>query len=89
MVIFGSEDQIYEPASEALAAYQDVPGARTATIDGAGHSPNVERPEETARLILEFTADAGDDTAESLPRDVGLKGKKGNRGKKRGPRKKG
>jgi pimeloyl-ACP methyl ester carboxylesterase len=53
MVIFGSEDQVYDPTS-SLAAYDDVPGARLETVDGAGHSPNVEKPKETARLIEEF-----------------------------------
>jgi pimeloyl-ACP methyl ester carboxylesterase len=66
LVIFGTEDQIYD-AEEAVAAYEDVPGARTALIDGAGHSPNVEQPRRTARLILEFAQDPGDE-AESPPR---------------------
>jgi pimeloyl-ACP methyl ester carboxylesterase len=58
MVIFGSEDQVYDP-SAALSAYRDVPGARLETIDGAGHSPNVEKPRETARLIDAFAASGG------------------------------
>ena len=53
LVIFGADDQIYD-ARESLSAYADVPGARTEQIAGAGHSPNVERPEETAKLILDF-----------------------------------
>jgi pimeloyl-ACP methyl ester carboxylesterase len=53
LAIFGAEDQIYE-SKEALAAYAKVPGARTALIPGAGHSPNVERPARTAALILGF-----------------------------------
>jgi pimeloyl-ACP methyl ester carboxylesterase len=57
MVIFGPEDQIYD-AAPALAAYDDVPGARTEMIDGAGHSPNVEKTEQTAKLIEEFAAGA-------------------------------
>jgi pimeloyl-ACP methyl ester carboxylesterase len=60
MVIFGSEDQLYDDPTEALAAYEDVPGVQTAEIEGAGHSPNVERPEETAALIREFAANASD-----------------------------
>jgi pimeloyl-ACP methyl ester carboxylesterase len=57
LVIFGAEDQIYD-APEALRAYADVPGSRTELIDGAGHSPNVERPARTARLVLEFAGSA-------------------------------
>jgi pimeloyl-ACP methyl ester carboxylesterase len=53
LAIFGAEDQIYE-AEPALAVYAKVPGAQTALIPGAGHSPNVEKPMRTATLILEF-----------------------------------
>jgi hypothetical protein len=31
----------------------------------------VEKPQETARLVLEFAADASDDSIEAPPRDVG------------------
>jgi len=53
LAIFGAEDQIYE-SKAALAAYAKVPGARTALIPGAGHSPNVEKPGRTAALVLGF-----------------------------------
>lgn len=53
LAIFGAEDQIYE-AEPALAVYAKVPGAETALIPGAGHSPNVEKPGRTAALILSF-----------------------------------
>jgi pimeloyl-ACP methyl ester carboxylesterase len=53
LAIFGAEDQIYE-SKGALAAYAKVPGAQTALIPGAGHSPNVEKPGRTATLILGF-----------------------------------
>jgi pimeloyl-ACP methyl ester carboxylesterase len=53
LAIFGREDQIFD-AAEALAAYSTVPGARTAGVLGAGHSPNVERPARTAALVLGF-----------------------------------
>ncbi|HEY7257385.1 MAG TPA: alpha/beta fold hydrolase [Solirubrobacterales bacterium] len=53
LAIFGSEDQIYE-SKPALAAYATVPGARTALVPGAGHSPNVEKPARTAALVLRF-----------------------------------
>jgi len=69
LVIFGTEDQLYD-AEEAAAAYEDVPGVRTALVEGAGHSPNVEQPEKTARLILEFAQDPGDE-AESPPKKQG------------------
>jgi pimeloyl-ACP methyl ester carboxylesterase len=55
--IFGNSDQICDP-EESQAAYEAVPGARTATVEDAGHSPNVEQPEETAALIEKFAAEA-------------------------------
>ena len=58
LVIFGAEDQIYDDPAVALEAYDAVPGAITEMIEGAGHSPNVEAPEETAELIADFAAEA-------------------------------
>jgi pimeloyl-ACP methyl ester carboxylesterase len=55
--VFGTEDQICDP-EESQDAYATVPGARIEEIDGAGHSPNVERPEETAALIEDFAGPA-------------------------------
>lgn len=55
--IFGTEDQLCDPET-SQEAYATVPGAQTAEIEGAGHSPNVEKPEETARLIERFAAEA-------------------------------
>jgi alpha-beta hydrolase superfamily lysophospholipase len=76
LVIFGEEDQIYE-SEEAVAAFQEhVPGVRTALVEGAGHSPNVERPEQTARLILEFAKEPGDEAeVPQPPRKEARKGK--------------
>jgi hypothetical protein len=54
-----------------LAAWQDVPGVRTATVEDSGHSPNVEQPEETASLVLEFAADAGDEVLAPAPEAPG------------------
>jgi pimeloyl-ACP methyl ester carboxylesterase len=53
LVIFGAEDQIYDPQA-AIARYRQVPGAQTHLIPGAGHSPNVEAPNLVAPLILAF-----------------------------------
>jgi pimeloyl-ACP methyl ester carboxylesterase len=55
--IFGTEDQICD-ADVSQEAYRSVPGARVAEIEGAGHSPNVEKPRETAALIEEFAAES-------------------------------
>ena len=55
LAIMGAEEQVASDPKRALAAYRDGdPGARTALIAGAGHSPNVEKPAATARLVLAF-----------------------------------
>jgi pimeloyl-ACP methyl ester carboxylesterase len=83
LVIFGAEDQIYD-AADAISGFEDVPGVRTATIEGAGHSPNVERPEDTARLILEFAAEAGDEAEEPQPPRRGKAQRPSRAGRERG-----
>lgn len=54
--IMGAEEQIANDPREALAAYRAA-GAQTKLIAGAGHSPNVEKPAETAALVLRFGAE--------------------------------
>jgi pimeloyl-ACP methyl ester carboxylesterase len=55
MVIMGAEEQIVEDPASRLAEYRRAyPGTRTKLIAGAGHSPNVEKPAETAALVLGF-----------------------------------
>jgi pimeloyl-ACP methyl ester carboxylesterase len=53
----GSEDQIIDAAAVG-EEFHAVPGAVTKTLDGIGHSPNVEAPAETAKVILDFAAEA-------------------------------
>jgi pimeloyl-ACP methyl ester carboxylesterase len=55
LAIMGAEEQIANDPRAALAAYRDGdPAAQTTLIAGAGHSPNVEKPAETAHLVLKF-----------------------------------
>lgn len=82
LAIYGAEEQVVVDDEEALAAYGEVPGARTATVEDAGHSPNLEQPEETAELILEFAADAGDEVLPA-PEAEGGGAKGGGDGKRR------
>jgi pimeloyl-ACP methyl ester carboxylesterase len=55
LVVMGAEEQIIEDPERALEEYAaTVPGAQTRLIEGAGHSPNVEKPALTAKLVLSF-----------------------------------
>lgn len=60
LAIMGAEEQIASDPRAALTAYRHgYPSARTELIAGAGHSPNVEKPAQTAGLVLEFAASKG------------------------------
>ena len=53
----GAEEQIANDPAKALAAYRAAyPERRPKLIAGAGHSPNVEKPAQTAALVLGFAA---------------------------------
>jgi pimeloyl-ACP methyl ester carboxylesterase len=74
MVLMGSEEQIVNDPRRALRQYAaGVPGAETHLVPGAGHSPNVERPALTAKLILEFANEHRKDVGSSV-RDVTERG---------------
>lgn len=57
LAIFGEEDQIVDTAA-AAASFESVPGAQINVMQGIGHSPNVEAPEDTAQLLLRFAGAA-------------------------------
>jgi pimeloyl-ACP methyl ester carboxylesterase len=54
LVVYGAEDDLVEP--ESAQGFRSVPGARIVLLEGVGHSPHVERPAATARLIEDFLA---------------------------------
>jgi pimeloyl-ACP methyl ester carboxylesterase len=54
MVLMGAEEQIVDDPQRALDQYAGSVPAETHLIAGAGHSPNVEKPRQTAALVLEF-----------------------------------
>jgi 3-oxoadipate enol-lactonase len=58
LVITGDEDvgDIHQIAERLVA---EIPRARRATIAGAAHLPNLERPEEFDRIVLGFLAEHG------------------------------
>jgi len=74
MVLMGAEEQIVNDPQRALDQYKRaVPSAQTHLIAGAGHSPNVEKPRETARLVLRFAQGAEKQIVSSV-RDVTERG---------------
>jgi pimeloyl-ACP methyl ester carboxylesterase len=53
LVVIGTEDlDDMKAIAERLAA--EIPGARLATIEGAGHLPSLERPADLNALLLDF-----------------------------------
>jgi pimeloyl-ACP methyl ester carboxylesterase len=52
LVLFGSEDRRWRASS--AQAYRAVPGARIELLAGVGHTPMMEDPDRTARLLSEF-----------------------------------
>lgn len=58
LAIAGTEDGS-TPPEVVHATAELIGGARYAQIDDAGHVPCIEQPEEYARLLTEFLAEAG------------------------------
>lgn len=81
LAIMGAEEQIASDPRAALAAYGDA-GAKTKLIEGAGHSPNVEKPAEIAALVLAFgevkspakRVEAGHATQDQLQKSEAVRG---------------
>jgi pimeloyl-ACP methyl ester carboxylesterase len=81
LAIMGAEEQIVDDPAERLAEYRrNVPGAETELIAGAGHSPNVEKPAETASLLLAFAKAARQGVPSKHATPVPRGGRSGNRG---------
>jgi pimeloyl-ACP methyl ester carboxylesterase len=58
LVMMGTEEQIIDDPHTALARYaREAPGTITKLIPRVGHSPNVEAPALTTRLVLDFAAE--------------------------------
>jgi pimeloyl-ACP methyl ester carboxylesterase len=74
LVLMGAEEQIVHDPQRALDQYANGdPGTETHLIAGAGHSPNVEKPAETARLVLGFAKSPAQGLGSS-PRDATERG---------------
>jgi pimeloyl-ACP methyl ester carboxylesterase len=57
LVIFGADDRRWR--SSSAADYRIVPGVRVELLPGVGHTPMMEDPQTTGRLLLDFAAAAG------------------------------
>jgi pimeloyl-ACP methyl ester carboxylesterase len=55
MFIWGSHDPLI-PAAFSRHVHKWLPGAAQVTLDSCGHVPQVERPEETNKLLMDFFA---------------------------------
>lgn len=53
LIVWGDQDEII-PVDHAHAAHEAIPGSRLEIIEGAGHFPHVECPEEFLEALLEF-----------------------------------
>jgi pimeloyl-ACP methyl ester carboxylesterase len=53
LVVTGEQDALISPEAAQRMA-EAIPGARLATIAGAGHLPPVEQPEATAGVLADF-----------------------------------
>jgi pimeloyl-ACP methyl ester carboxylesterase len=86
MVLMGAEEQIVDDPKRALDQYKRaVPTAETHLIKGAGHSPNVEKPQQTAGLVLRFAQEPEKQVGSSV-RDVTERGSRPQQGTPRNVR---
>ena len=53
LVVHGADEEVWPGAQQALLA-RTVAGAERLVIDGAGHSPQLERPEAWAQAVTDF-----------------------------------
>src|SRR5580704_16707203 len=73
LIIWGDRDDII-PVSHAHAAHQAMPGSRLVIIEGVGHFPQIEAPEQFVDALLDFIdstepADLGADDRQRMLRE--------------------
>ncbi len=56
LFIWGADDPLF-PLEHATRAHASLPGSRLAVIEGAGHTPQTERPDEFNRVLGNFIDD--------------------------------
>ena len=55
LFVWGADDPLF-PLAHAHRAHAALPGSRLAVIEGAGHTPQAERPDEFNRVVGRFIA---------------------------------
>jgi pimeloyl-ACP methyl ester carboxylesterase len=58
LILLGTEDEAIDVDGAEPVFRETVPAGRVRLMDGVGHSPNVEAPEETAALLASFAKEA-------------------------------
>ena len=58
LLIWGEQDRIDPPHPAAIAIAQHLPNARLVRLPDAGHMPWFDKPDECAKLVTEFLAEA-------------------------------
>ncbi len=56
LILWGSRDRAV-PVSHAYAAQALIPNSQVRIMDGCGHIPQVERPQEFSQLVLDFLSE--------------------------------
>jgi pimeloyl-ACP methyl ester carboxylesterase len=56
LLIWGADDPLF-PLEHAERAHREIPGSRLAVIEGAGHTPQAEKPDEFNRVLESFVSD--------------------------------
>ncbi len=53
LIVWGDRDNII-PVSHAYAAHEAMPGSRLVIIEGVGHFPQIEAPEQFVDALIDF-----------------------------------
>jgi pimeloyl-ACP methyl ester carboxylesterase len=53
LLVWGAQDPLF-PVAQAARAHARLPGSKLVVIEGAGHTPQAERPDEFNRALASF-----------------------------------
>ena len=55
LILWGAKDRIIHVNNASIFAKQ-IPNSQTVIIDGVGHAPMIEVPEESAKIFMDFVS---------------------------------